>query len=324
MESKVRKIQLTGGSTYIVSLPSQWISRNSLGKGSEVLVTEDGEAVTVLPSGLKHDVVKRIGVSADITMSKLTRSLIAVYIGNFDTLIVSSAGHMSESVRNTVKQFAKQVMGVEIFEESSSQMVLQNVLDSSSFPFPKATRRMSLNVESMLRDVIKGIRERDMVLLRNVIPRDDDIDRYQWYIFRETFRGRDSGKENTYYLLLSRIMERIADHSVNICRMLTEEDTDLDMLSNVALSIMESSVRTVSDAISAFYSGQFDILNDIIDRKIQIAREREQASTMIGKTPKLSLLHRVLEEMIRIGYYGTDIAELAMDRYVSIREEIEI
>ncbi len=324
MESKVRKIQLTGGSTYIVSLPSGWVSRNSLSKGSEVIVSEEGERVTVLPAGQKEDVVKRISVSSGVTMSKLTRSLIAVYISNFDTLIVTSEGHMPEAVRTTVKQFAKQVMGVEIFEESSSQMVLQNVLDSSSFPFPKATRRMSLNVESMLQDVIRGIHERDTVLLRNVIPRDDDIDRYQWYIFRETFRGNDSVKDNTYFLLLSRILERIADHSVNISRMVTEEDIDLETLSSVTLGTMERSVRTVSDAINAFYSGQFDSLNDIIDRKSDIAREREQASARIGKGTKLSFLSRVLEEMTRIGYYGTDIAELAMDRYVSSKEEIEI
>ena len=39
--SSVRKIQLTGGSTYIVSLPSKWVKKNNLVRSSEIKIDEE-------------------------------------------------------------------------------------------------------------------------------------------------------------------------------------------------------------------------------------------------------------------------------------------
>jgi hypothetical protein len=41
MSEELRKIQLTGGSTYIISLPKTWIDRMGLGKGSIVRYVPD-------------------------------------------------------------------------------------------------------------------------------------------------------------------------------------------------------------------------------------------------------------------------------------------
>ena len=103
MESKTRRIQLTGGSTYIVSLPINWISSNSLGKGSEVEVEEDHGRILITPSSYKkEDVVRTINVGEEIDSKKFQRILISMYIANFDTLVVKSKGHMFEKIRETV------------------------------------------------------------------------------------------------------------------------------------------------------------------------------------------------------------------------------
>ena len=47
---ETRKLQITGGSTYVLSLPKKWVTQSGLEKGSPLLVRqqEDG-ALTILP-----------------------------------------------------------------------------------------------------------------------------------------------------------------------------------------------------------------------------------------------------------------------------------
>ena len=322
MESKVRKIQLTGGSTYIVSLPLDWIASNSLKKGSEVEVAEEGNSIVINPGVQKRELVRTINVNDKVDPKRFQRILVSAYIANFEILVVRSRTRMNESIRESVKNFSKLVMGVEIFEESSNRIVLQNVLDSTSFPFQKAIRRMSGNVESMLQDVLNGIRDLDPELLKNVERRDDEIDRYQWYIFREINKNpREPG--STFTLILSRILERIADHAVNICSMIVANQEETKASMELIAESLSISIDTFKDAMNGFYQDRFENLNEIIDMKHKIRIDKEKFARTIRST-KSSILPRISEEIFRIGFYGTDIAELAMDRIISSREEIDI
>ena len=50
VDDETRKIQFTGGSTYIISLPKNWIAQNQLKKGSFIrLHEEEGGSLTIVP-----------------------------------------------------------------------------------------------------------------------------------------------------------------------------------------------------------------------------------------------------------------------------------
>ncbi|MCJ7720804.1 AbrB/MazE/SpoVT family DNA-binding domain-containing protein, partial [Candidatus Bathyarchaeota archaeon] len=40
-EGETRKLQVTGGSTYVISLPKRWVTQNGLEKGSSLLVRQE-------------------------------------------------------------------------------------------------------------------------------------------------------------------------------------------------------------------------------------------------------------------------------------------
>ncbi|MEM0489260.1 MAG: AbrB/MazE/SpoVT family DNA-binding domain-containing protein, partial [Candidatus Bathyarchaeia archaeon] len=49
---EVRKIQFTGKSTFIVSLPKRWVTRMGLGAGSRLIIMEQGESLILTPEGV--------------------------------------------------------------------------------------------------------------------------------------------------------------------------------------------------------------------------------------------------------------------------------
>ena len=53
LTEETRKLQFTGGSTYIVSLPKRWIDQNQLKKGSVIkLREEESGLLSIIPSEL--------------------------------------------------------------------------------------------------------------------------------------------------------------------------------------------------------------------------------------------------------------------------------
>ncbi|MEM0155734.1 MAG: PhoU domain-containing protein [Thermoplasmataceae archaeon] len=325
MNSTIRKIQLTGGSTYIVSLPSAWIKDNRLSKGSEVRIEYlNGDIIVSSNGSAKKENTKMLRITGKVDLTALDRTLTSLYIANFDTIIVKNTGHMEPTLRDEIRRFSKLVMGVEIFEESSDTIVLQNVLDSSSFPIPNAIRRMSLNVTMMIADVIEAIKRKDEDLFRNIIDRDDDVDRYQWYIYREVRKNGSDRDFAIFYLIVSRILERIADHAVNICKLWLENRSEHAVNAMGILDALESSFKLYQESMEAFYSRNYAVLNTIIGKKTEILNLKREKLNSFKSEENVAFLATSVEEVSRIGQYATDIAELAMDMILSDKIEITI
>lgn len=78
-----RKLQMTGGSTYILSLPKDWVVRNQLDKGSSMTVREEDDgSLSIVPSKLakreKQDEAF-IRVSANDNPNAVMRTAISAY-----------------------------------------------------------------------------------------------------------------------------------------------------------------------------------------------------------------------------------------------------
>ncbi|MHB8396294.1 MAG: PhoU domain-containing protein [Thermoplasmataceae archaeon] len=315
-----RRVQKTGGSTYIVSLPSVWAEKNGITKGSELTIEENDDRLILSLGKKKKEVVRKVLISGDVDGEMFLRTLISLYISNFDTLIIESSRYLSKEIRETARRFSKLVMGVEIFEESSSNIILQNVLDSDSFPLEKAIRRMATNVSLMLQDAIKGIIESDNDLLDSVIQRDDEVDRYHLYVFRET-NGKGAAAGTVFLLIFSRILERIADHAVSASR--SWRDYSPGPATKGLADFFMMSQKAFEDSLKALYSPDHLKLNEIIGRKEAIISAKRKLIEE-AKKGDLVIVTSLVEEITRIGLYSTDIAELAMDRTAAGQEEISI
>jgi phosphate transport system protein len=80
--------------------------------------------------------------------------------------------------------------------------------------------RMAELAEGMIRDALDAFVRRDPDLARQVLARDDDVDELKDQVFREllTYMMADPGtiQRALSLILISRNLERIADHATNI------------------------------------------------------------------------------------------------------------
>jgi len=328
-----RRIQKTGGSTFIVSLPKSWVVNRGLGAGDVLLFTPrpDG-SLTLFPDetpraeGTKRTVL----VSNTEEEAHLFRLLVAEYIAGAPLLELKTRERMSAKTREVVRGFAQRMIGPEILEETADAVVLQDVVGTNPLPIPSVIRRMHQMVRAMQSDAMAAFKASDTSIATDVIERDWEVDRLHWFVQKQvTTALRDARMltligltlpECATYLLASRVLERIADHAVRIAETVTilgRERTPEKLVGE--LDHMATAAATaLADALDCLDSRDIAKANQVIDAAHTITQERDTVlHELSSKRGRLAVgLAYVLESLERSAFYASDLAEIAINRAV--------
>ncbi len=328
-----RRIQKTGGSTFIVSLPKNWVTARGLGAGDVLFFSPhaDGSLTVYAGPGGPTEADRRVVEVANGTDKEhLFRRLIAEYIAGYPLLEIRTPDRMSPRTREVVRNFAQRMIGPEILEETAESVVLQDVVGANPLPIPSILRREHQMVRAMQGDAMAALRTRDLSIARDVIERDWEVDRLHWFLQKQvTSALRDarilatldiSLPDCSTYLLASRVLERIADHAVRIAEtvsILGREPTPV----KIADALDRMATRAGSALLAALESldsRDIDRANAAIDAAHELTRERDQVlRELTSKRGRLAVgLAYVLESLERAAYYASDLAEIAINRAV--------
>ncbi|MGP8078148.1 MAG: PhoU domain-containing protein [Thermoplasmata archaeon] len=328
-----RRIQKTGGSTYIISLPKNWVVTRGLGPGDILFFTPRADgSLTVFPEASSAPEGERrvVEVTNDMDREHLFRRLIAEYIAGHPLLEVRTPARMNARTREVVRSFAQRMIGPEILEETAESVVLQDVVGANPLPIPSIVRRMHQMVRAMQADAMTALRDGDASIARDVIERDWEVDRLHWFLEKQVISAlRDARMlatldltlpECSTYMLASRVLERIADHAVRIAE--TVEIIGKETLPpRIVESLERMAARAASglvDALESLDSRNIEKANAVIDAAEQLAKERGQILHEItSKRGRLAVgLAYVLESLERAAFYASDLAEIAINRAV--------
>ena len=96
-----------------------------------------------------------------------------------------------------------------------------NASPQNQYPIPQTFRVMANSVIGMIRDANRALRDRNAELARQVLLFDDTVDRFKREILKDAQTKIVSGEFDIDFgfglLTVTKALERIADHSTNIC-----------------------------------------------------------------------------------------------------------
>lgn len=342
---EMRKIQLTGGSTYIVSLPKSWVQQLGLERGSLVSITRANDlSLQIQPIGAERAERPRraiVTVSGEDNPESVIRRVVSSYLLGYNIIHVRAPGsRMGSEHRFAVKDFTrKKLMGTEILSDLPQEVTLQVLLSYSDLSVKDALRRMGVIAASMHREAIGTIGSDDARLAREIISMDDEVDRFSFYIIRllkvavvDGVVLRESGlrspRECLGHRLITKSVERMADHAVKIATnsltltMANLNDEVLDELRGLS----ESALGVFEGAVEALFEEDYSNADGVLERAIETrAMEAGVVQKIIkNASPEdVPALRLILESIIRTAEYGADIAEVVLNMTVQgvIREE---
>ncbi len=328
---ETRKIQKTGGSTYVVSLPKRWVQAAGLRKGDNVALSVTGDGTLTVDPHLPRESVKlkkTVEVDPSTDSRTLLRQLIATYVIGYGVIEVRAKGRMPGELRKVIQDFTRRVIGPEVVEETSSLIVLQDVADHSDLDMRKVVRRMHLMARDMIEEAIRAVKTLDRTMADDVISRDDEVDRLHWFVEKQhammrrniTFAAKmdTTWLESDSMLATSKALERIADHATRIAhsvgilgesRIDSETMKSLERLGSEAVSVLDGSIE-------ALFKRDSSLANQCIERTSTL-RERVNSfmdDTMTTRRGKVAVGFAFAAESIeRTGGYSSDIAEIAIN-----------
>lgn len=328
-----RRIQKTGGSTFIISLPKSWVTQRGLHAGDVLVFTprSDGTLTLYPEEGLHDEAIRRtVAVSNDMPAEHLFRLLVAEYIAGAPLLEIRTTGRMNAKTRDVVRSFAQRMIGPEILEETAEAVVLQDVVGANPLPIPSVIRRMHQMVKSMQTDAMAAFRSQDSSIARDVVERDWEVDRLHWFVQKQvTTALRDvrtltslglTLPECSTYLLASRVLERIADHAVRIAETVSilGKQSPPDPLVNELDRMADAAARSLSGALDSLDSKDLGLANTVIDEAKRVLKEHEKVLRELAtKRGRLAVgLAYVLESLERSAFYASDLAEIAINHAV--------
>jgi len=228
-----RRVQVTGGSTYIISIPKEWAKLLKIDKGSEVVLELSKEGwirITSAATGRRGQSAIDIELNDGLSEAALLMQIIAAYLAGYDVIRVRFSPSLSEVAERVVSQVRSKVLGLELLEESGEQMTLRNVVDLTSMSVESVIDDLVRVVGSMIKevaDVVSGLKGPEV--LEGVTRRDDIVDKLYLYIFKQlnlALQGLMSPGElgmkglaeviGLYTMVKS--LERIADQVVSIAQ----------------------------------------------------------------------------------------------------------
>ena len=341
-QEEVRKLQLTGGSTYIVSLPKGWVERMGLGKGSNVSITQmDDVTLRLKPEGVGREEEPRravIVVSDEISPENVVRRVISAYLIGYGMIhIRNPVKRIDLAQKLAVKDFTrKKLIGTEILSDLPQELTLQVLLSRSELSVTDALRRMSVIAASMHREAVIALGSDDSQLAREIVALDDEVDRFGLYIIRllkaaavDPYSMREIGltsaREGLGYRLITKSVERMADHAVNIAQnslALTLSGLGDELMGGLR-PLSDEAVGVFEDSIEALFDWSYASAEGVIGRAERIRGEEEAVVRGIikyaapGDVPALRL---IVESVMRTAEYGADVAEVVLN--LTIRDEI--
>jgi phosphate uptake regulator len=329
-----RKIQFTGKSSYIVSLPKDWVFDNGLKQGDRVSVLRQGNSgLEIKPN---YSSTKNTQESATFEIkssdeqSSVVRKLIALYFLRYKIIhIKPKDGRIIPSQRTAIRNSVKKIlMGAEIIADSSEGITIQVMINLIELSIDGAFKRMMLLAKSMQNDALLAIKEGNVELAKEVIDSDDDVDRFGFYIIRQLTiaienafmleeMGFRSSRECLGYRVIVKNIERLADHAVRIAKDCIDFEKPIkDKPFNAIQQMSDFSLDLIDKSTLALFKNDYSLAEETIQESEKIAEYEEKINSItksLRSDEEFFRIRKISDNVKRIAEYASDIGEIVVN-----------
>ncbi|GIU70818.1 MAG: hypothetical protein KatS3mg003_0297 [Candidatus Nitrosocaldaceae archaeon] len=334
IDKEVRKIQLTGKTTYIVSLPKKWVEDLGLESGSLVtILKQPNNSLLILPDlitkPIRNEEVTLI-IPPNKSGESIKRRVVSAYLAGYNIIhIRNKHGVITPKQREAIREVVRRnLVSTEIIADSSNFITIQTLTSLPELSIKSVLRRMFLIASAMHKDAMTALRDLNRELADSIVNSDDEVDKFSLYIMRNLVLAsyservlKDMGllrlSDTLGYRVAVKSIERVADHAVAIANKSKEFASKpsrdimnkIEDMSNFALSMFE-------DAVEALLRRDYDLADNVAEKAYTIKEMEKDIINHIANDRNLSNYKLILEDLRRVAEYSSDISEVAINHTI--------
>ncbi|MCD6089088.1 phosphate uptake regulator PhoU [Candidatus Bathyarchaeota archaeon] len=325
---EVRKVQVIGGTTFIVSLPKKWVNQVGLKPSEELILVPKGNSSLLIK--LKRDAEKILNSAISIEVNsrkkdEILRLIIAAYLAGYQNIKLVSSLQIDPSIESFIRNNSWKFMGLEISEEHDKEMILTTLFNSSALTIQKGLSKMLRAVSSMHRNAIEAFVENDVKMAEETVKLDDEVDRLNLFIIRQLMLTQGSLaasnigismlEESLIYRTIVKDLERIGDYAVEIAKKTSKDLKIPSSLRRELIELSQAATRTYQDALNIFLANDVENVDKVFRDEEEFLRKMK--SILDNYVADKSLDPVSLIKLIQV----IDILHMAMNKGRSIINE---
>lgn len=311
---EIRKLQCTGGGTYILSLPKKWIKKYSLERGDSFALFEQETGLFITPK-FEEKKEKEVEITADEAVS---RKIMTSYTYGYTSLKIT--GDLTNEIRSRIRETVDTLLGYEIIDEKENAIFIQDLLNPSELTTNKALKREYFLASSMHKDLTEAVSQGTFNVATDIIARDSEVDKLYFLIVRQlrsalqntgfAERVGVSPLECLDFRIVAKNVEEIADSAEAASRNVLEVNSIPGDITEDLVEFSELAYFMHETAFRAFLEADRPNANVVIDKKEEVKERKEKLDEEILKANQAVLLGNIVENIQIICEKGSDIADL--------------
>lgn len=328
---ETRKVQLSGGTTYTISLPKRWAQEHGIDAGSVLALHPNGDSSLVVEATTDRTTDERT-VTVDVSTASdkaLRQRILALHAVGFDSVTLQYPTGHGPDCRTVIEETLQELSGFELLEADDHRIHLTNLIDAENVNVHKSVLRLRLVMLAMHRDAVSAVVEDDDDLAQRVVSRDNEADKLFAMVTRHFRRSltdlheveklAHSRDELFEYYYAARQFERIADHAEKMATFTLEPDAsipeayadELSALGNTTRNVIDNAADAVlTDAGIKTANAALTKHNQLLNRLAKLDRELYDHDV----SSEAYVLGLILDSLRRSSEYGVNVANIAIQQ----------
>ena len=324
-----RRIQVTQGESYMITLPKDWAESMGLKKNDSVNVEVQSDGDLLVSPVKKIEIpkdIKRIDTTNIKKEDFFYRQLVGAYISGHNMIEAFSEQPLSNTVIDVVNSFTQTSIGLEVVEEDNYRILVKDLMDHAEIGPQKSLERMSILVRKMISDVFESAVNNDSVRIEDMERRDVEVDRVHWLISRQNniykkdpWLCKKIGSSLctlTNHIAVSRILERIGDHTVLLSKnlMALMNDKKSEAVDKGIRDIKDEIMKLYSESVKGWLKTDMETAEWCIEEGMRLVKKIEKTFKKVGADVNTaSSASLIAGSAKRIAEYCIDISELTIN-----------
>lgn len=325
LSMEVRKLQTTAGGTYVVTIPKEWAGKLGLRKGDLVSVELEENDVIVSPANRRQEARRRPLEISEFREGKMLDICVrAAYMVGHDITEVTSRRKIAPEQKRWIREAVDGLLGLEISEEFSNQVVLQNLVDPMKFDLTRALERFSETSRAVFVDSIKSLAEDDRSLALDAFERGRESSKTHRLLYRLSLEAANDKQLRVHmkmtnvtsaviFLQAVRELGRIAYYSMRIAQHVLEVKKKpeaqlvsvIDEMARIVSGMQERATRSITGK-------DVEMASAVMDRLDRVRRLNETAYLLLlrEKDEKASMaISLIVRDVRNIASHASALAE---------------
>jgi len=328
-DKDVRKVQLTGGSTYTLSLPKPWVDEMDLSPRDGVRVDwRPSGALRLTPLEMLQRQEKIVTVHAEkLPNDSLHDHLMGAYLSGVDHIRIFYSEKQVRLFQKQIRRFLRNTRGFETMNESEGRIDLICLISAAEMPLIASINRMYSQLTSVVRDIISVASGDDVEILADIDERESEVDALLHLVERQVSIALDSHlvasalkltrNQAVEHSNLARSLERMMDHANQMGHLILESNEskiNIDSSPFLQLRTWQEAIKKLMINIRTRNSFEIEESRQSLKQsQIQISEYEEELIEGRRMSKSDLLLFRLSESVRRLCAYARDFGEILLN-----------